>query len=60
MSDSTNEIGAVRATAAVVVRGSLSSLDSFIREVRRRGDLQVIYVKTGAGRLRIVSEGDSP
>ena len=59
MSDQVSEIGSVRATAAVVVRGPLGALDKFIRDVRGRSDLQVVYVKTGAGRLRIVPEEEA-
>ncbi|MGD0250109.1 MAG: hypothetical protein ABSB97_04390 [Thermoplasmata archaeon] len=58
MSDKFSEIGSVRATAAVVVRGTLTALDKFVRDVRDRTDIQVVYVKTGAGRLKIVPEED--
>jgi len=60
MSDQLSELGSVRATAAVVVRGPLGALDKFVRDVRARTDIQVVYVKTGAGRLKIVPEEDRP
>ncbi len=60
MSDELSEIGSIRATAAVVVRGTLGALDKFVRDVRARTDIQVVYVKTGAGRLKIVPEEGQP
>lgn len=60
MSDQFSQVGSVRATAAVVVRGPLGALDKFVRDVRARTDIQVVYVKTGAGRLKIVPEEDRP
>ena len=58
MSDEFSELRQVRATGAVVVRGTLPALDRFLRDTRARADLTVIYVRTGAGRLRIVPEGE--
>lgn len=60
MHDQHTDLGQIRATGAVVVRGTLSALDRFIRDVRARGDVQVIFVKTGAGRLKIVAEEERP
>ncbi len=61
MPDEFADLREVRAVGAVVVRGSLVALERFIRDARARADLTVIYVRTGAGRLRIVAEeGERP
>lgn len=56
MSDELSDLGEIRLVGAIVVRGTPRALDRFIRETRAHADLETIYVRTGAGKLRIVEE----
>ncbi len=44
-------------TGAVVFRGSAEHVERLLEELRGRRDVRVVYVRTGATRLRIVPEG---
>ncbi len=46
----------VRVTGAVVFRGDADTVDTVFNELRSRNGIEVIYVRSGAGRLRIVEE----
>jgi hypothetical protein len=52
----TSSFSEIRGVAAVVVRGRIPALERFLEETRSRSDIVVIYVRTGAGKLRIVEE----
>ena len=47
----------VRVTGAAVFRGDADTVDTVFNELRSRYGIEVVYVRSGAGRLRIVEEG---
>lgn len=48
------ELGRARAVGAVVFDGTLEAVDSVLKELRANPRIRVIYIRTGAGKLRIV------
>ena len=58
MTQEIRTVGLQRAflTGAVVFRGPLEALDAALRAVESVPGLRVVYVKTDAGRLKIVAE----
>lgn len=53
------EIGNVRLSAAVIVRGSAAAIDRFFRDAKARPDLRVVYQKASAQRLRVSVDGEA-
>ncbi len=47
----------VRITGAVVFRGDADTVDAVFNELRTRRGIEVVYVRSGAGRLQIVEGG---
>ncbi len=50
----------VRVTGGVIFRGNADTVDAVFTELRSRYGVEVIYVRSGAGRLRIVEEDRRP
>jgi hypothetical protein len=44
----------VRVTGAVVFRGDADTVDAVFNELRTRHGIDVVYVRSGGGKLRIV------
>ncbi len=47
----------LRVNLAVVVNGSVGTLQRLLREIESRPGVKVVYVRTSGSHLRIVEEG---
>lgn len=54
--DSKGSFRDIHASLAVVLNGSVANLEALLEELRNRRDVRLVYIRTSAGRLKIVDD----